>query len=218
VYLKEINGIRFAVCVYTYGTNGIPLPKGKEYMVSLLEEGALRRDLAAAQALRPDFIIVLPHMGNEYETYPREVFKNWARLMFEAGADLVLASHPHVLQPAEWVEIPAEDGSVRRCFAAYSLGNFVSSQRTLPRDAGVILNLRFEKTAGKAVLAEVSFIPTWVKFINSGGVYDIQVLPVDETLAALAAGADVGLRPKDAARLREVQREAREIFPDLRWD
>ena len=58
-------------------------------------------------------------MGNEYEEYVRDVFKNWAHMMLDAGADIVVASHPHILQPMETVELANEDGSTRTGFIMY---------------------------------------------------------------------------------------------------
>lgn len=60
-------------------------------------------------------------MGNEYEEYPKEIFKSWANMMLDAGADIVVASHPHVLQPMEMVDITNDDGTVRKGFIMYSL-------------------------------------------------------------------------------------------------
>lgn len=205
VFIKEINGIRFAVLSYTYGTNGIPF--SEPYLVNITDDALIAADIRRAKEQNPDFIIVLPHMGNEYETVPRDIFKTKIRAMLEAGADIVLASHPHVLQPMEFIDIP-EEGGVRRGFAAYSLGNFISSQRTTPRDTGMILNFVFEKEWGeKAVIKRVSYIPTWVKFVGAGGGYDIRVLSVYDALKAHEAGADTGVRPGDISRLKQVHKE-----------
>ncbi len=213
VFIKEINNIKFAFLSYTYGTNGLPLTKGKDYLANVMSEELIKADIQKAKTHNPDFIIVMPHMGNEYETYPKDVFKNWIYLMLRSGADIVLASHPHVLQPAEYVTVTESDGSTRDCFVTYSLGNFISSQRTIPRDAGVIFNLNFEKTEGqKAILKKVSYIPTWVKFVNAKGSYDITVLSVYDTLMAHQNGEDVDLRQKDIERLKKVHSEAAKIF------
>ena len=209
VCIREVNGIRFAFLSYTYGTNGITLTEGKDYLCNIISESAIKRDLEAAKALKPDFIIVMPHMGNEYELAPKQTFRDWAYLMLENGADLVLASHPHVLQPVEYVDITEADGTKREGFIAYSMGNFISSQRTLPRDAGVIFQIAFEKTEGqKGMIKEVAYMPTWVKFVNAAGSYDITVLTVYDAL--LAHKQD--LRPKDITRLQSVHSEAARTF------
>ena len=188
---------------YSYGTNGIPL--AQPYQMNLIDEELIRADIAAARLLNPDFIIISPHMGVEYALYPDEATKRTVRMMFEAGADIVLIHHPHVLQPMEFVDIVDDDGTVRRGFVIYSLGNFVSSQRTLPRERSIILNLYFEKIGDeRATLMAVSYVPIWVQFIDSSGRYNIRVLPVYDTLREINFGTDVNLRPQDMALLKTV--------------
>ena len=100
--------------------------------------------------------------------------------LFNAGADIILGGHPHVIQPMEVRKIIRGDGTEETGFVIYSLGNFISSQRTPldpPRDAGIILNLDFEKIDNeKAVLKGISFMPTWVQFSNINGKRVIRVI------------------------------------------
>ncbi len=213
ILIKDINGIKFAFLSYSYGTNGISLAKGKWYSLNLLNEELITADIKRAKALNPDFIVVLPHMGNEYETEANETQKKWVETMFKAGADIVLASHPHVLQPMEFVNVMDEDGTERKCFVIYSLGNFVSSQRTQPRERSIILNMYFEKVEGeKAVIKDVSYVPTWVKFVSKKGAYDIKVLPVYDTIEEINMGVDTDLRPKDIQRVKQVSKEIHNIY------
>jgi len=209
ILIKEINGMTFAFISYSYSTNGIPLAAGKPYLCNLLDDGtALAEDIRRARALDPDFVIVMPHMGDEYALTPRQVYRDWADLMFDAGADIILASHPHVLQPAEFRRHTDENGVTRDCFIIYSLGNFISSQRDVPRDAGLILNLYFKREPGeKATLDRVGFMPTWVKFVNAAGAYDITVYTVHDLLSDTS-----DLRGKDITRLRNVLSETTKIY------
>ena len=101
IYIKEINGMKIAFLSYTYGTNGIRVPE--DWLVNRLDENLIKSDIAKAKALEPDFIVVMPHIGNEYEDDVRDTFKNTAHMMLNAGSDIVVASHPHVLQPMETV-------------------------------------------------------------------------------------------------------------------
>lgn len=206
IYTREVNGITLAVLAYSYGFNGNRVPE--DYMVSLLDEETVRADIAKAKALDPDLIVVLPHLGNEYETYTRDVFKTWTDMMFDAGADLVLCSHPHVLQPMEYKDLP--DG--RRGFVIYSLGNFISSQTTPPRNASILLNIDLEKTEGVTRIKQVSFVPIWTQFRLPSGedhfvvrsVYQMLTLP-EETQTAL-------LRAKDIARLKDIHFETTKLL------
>jgi poly-gamma-glutamate synthesis protein (capsule biosynthesis protein) len=127
--------------------------------------------------------------------------------MVQYGADLVLASHPHVIQPVEFMDVTELDGTKRTAFIAYSMGNFISSQRTEPRDAGIIFHFTFEKSGARAIIKEVSFTPTWVKFINKSGSYDITVLPAADALSAINGGEARDLRASDVTRLSNVLKE-----------
>ncbi|MCL1786638.1 MAG: AmmeMemoRadiSam system protein B [Defluviitaleaceae bacterium] len=206
--VREVGGIRFAFLSYTFGTNGNALPPGRGYLVNLMHQGQIQADIARAQQVA-DIVIVMPHMGYEYETSVRPAIQNWAKMMIAAGADVVVAGHPHVVQPMGFVDVVCDaTGATRTGFIAYCLGNFISSQRQPGTDTGVMLNLYFERVAGEPpVLAGFSYVPTWVKFTDAGGNTDIRVLPIVETLAAVDAGEDVGLRQVDIARMREALRE-----------
>ena len=206
ILIRDVNGIKIAFLSYTYGTNGIPVPES--WLVNPLDEELIKSDIARAKALEPDMIVVLPHMGNEYEEYVRDTFKNWAHMMLEAGADIVVASHPHVLQPMETVELADDDGGTRTGFIMYSMGNFISSQTTPPRNASILLNIDIEKTwQGKTYIKEVSFVPIWTQFQNANwqnhfvvrSVYEMLTLPEDQLSATV--------RSKDIPRLREIHFE-----------
>jgi len=203
IKLITVNNIRFAFLSYSYGTNGIPLEKGHEWSVNLLNRELVYGDIQRAKGLNPDFIIVLPHMGDEYAEQESDRYREWVQFMFESGADIVLASHPHVLQPAEFKTVSNEDGSTRVCFVDYSLGNFLTAQRTIPRDEGIILNLYFEKkNTEHARLINVSFIPTWVEYINAHGSYDVHPLPIHYILNNPPTQLD--LRAKDIIRAKSA--------------
>ncbi len=115
-------GIRIAILNYTYGTNGIRMPKGKGYLVDYLDEKRVRRDLARAEH-EADFTIVCPHWGTEYSLIPSAEQKKWAGIFAECGADLVIGTHPHVIEPMETVT----DDRGREVPVYYSLGNFVNA-------------------------------------------------------------------------------------------
>lgn len=211
VFVKDINGITFAFLSYTYGTNGIPVKN--PWNVNILDEELIKSDIEKAKELNPDFIVVLPHMGVEYEIYPREEFKEWADFMFNCGADIILASHPHVLQPMEVREITKDDGSTRNGFIIYSLGNFISSQTTPPRNAGIIVNLDFEKKGiEKAELTKVSFIPVWTQFRNAQNINHFMVRSVYEMLTLSQNEMYNTLRQKDIARLKDIHKETTSMY------
>ena len=118
----ELPELRIAVLNYTYGTNGILLPEDMPYAVDLLNEEQVAADLRRAEELA-DFTIVCPHWGTEYRLTPDASQEKWVQVFLENGADLVLGTHPHVIEPVEWVTDP-ENG--HEMLVYYSLGNFVN--------------------------------------------------------------------------------------------
>ena len=116
IYVYEQEGIRIAILNYTYGTNGIALPEDMPFAVDLLERERVTEDLQKAQELA-DFIIVCPHWGTEYRLEETSAQQKWAQLFADNGADLVLGTHPHVIEPVRWVD---------DTLVYYSLGNFVN--------------------------------------------------------------------------------------------
>ena len=133
IYVYEKQGIRIAILNYTYGTNGIPLPGDMPYAVDLLDRERVADDLRRAGELA-DFVVVCPHWGTEYTLSATREQEDWAALFAENGADLILGTHPHVIEPVGWVNGgTAPDGeSGQEAIAPggtlvyYSLGNFVN--------------------------------------------------------------------------------------------
>ena len=132
LYLERCN-IRFAIVNYTYGTNGIPIPRGT--VVNLLDTVVMARDLSAINHDEVDCVIAVVHWGNEYELQPNREQRRLAEFMHRNGVDVIIGSHPHVVQPAECTA----DG-----VTLYWLGNFVSDQRTTPRDGGLVASIDVE--------------------------------------------------------------------------
>lgn len=123
ITVVEKNNIKFAILNYTYSLNGYVLPEGQEYLTNLIDEDKIKSDLEKAEDLA-DFTIVFPHWGVEYVHEPNEEQKTLAKMMVENGADLIIGTHPHVLETIEWIE--ADNGNKALCY--YSLGNYTSSQ------------------------------------------------------------------------------------------
>lgn len=204
IFYKEVNGLKFAFLSYTYGTNGIPVPD--DYLVNLIDGGQMVDDIKEARK-NADVVVVLPHMGNEYETEPRNIFVSWADEMFAAGADIVLASHPHVLQRMEYRKVNHGDGE-HDGFIIYSLGNFISSQTTPPRNASIVLHLTVEKVGNApANVTEVSFVPIWTQFRNAANENEFVVRSVYERLSLSQEEQDRQIRKKDQERLKEIHHE-----------
>ena len=127
--IVEEKGIRIAILNYTYGTNGIPQPKGMPHAVDILDKDKVERDLKFAEE-NADFTIVCPHWGTEYNLGVDKSQKYWTEIFRKNGADLVLGTHSHVIEPIEMLEDVGigitnnhGDGDM---LVYYSLGNFVN--------------------------------------------------------------------------------------------
>jgi len=120
--ILDLPDMKIAVLNYTYGTNGIPLPDDMPYAVDLLDEEQVAADIRRAEELA-DFTIVCPHWGTEYRLTLDASQEKWTKVFAENGADLVLGTHPHVIEPIEWVTDEERDHEM---LVYYSLGNFVN--------------------------------------------------------------------------------------------
>ncbi|MCX7821040.1 MAG: CapA family protein [Brevinematales bacterium] len=171
IYYFEKNGIKIAILSYLYGANA--KVKTEKWMINYIDPLKISNDIAKAKTEKADFVIVGLHWGNEYERFPSKEQKSLAKYIISSGADMILGSHPHVIQPAELI-----DGK----FVIYSFGNFLSSQRKRYTDAGLIAKFIIEKKDGKTFLKKASYIPTWVKWkLNPDGKkYTIRILPIPE--------------------------------------
>ncbi len=153
-----VNGIKFAVLNYTYGLNGYELPAGEEYLVTIMDDST--EEFIANQVKKAsetsDFVIVCPHWGDENMVgSPNDFQKYWAELFTENGADLILGTHPHVIQNIEWIH--AENGNKALCY--YSLGNFVSNQQYTDTVLGGMAYVEIKKEDGQTVIDNNSVIP-----------------------------------------------------------
>ena len=138
--LIEKNNIRVGFLAYTYGTNAIPVPTDKSYLVSLINTEIMGEEI---DALRPlcDFLVVSMHWGEEYSHARSKEQENLAAFLAEHKVDLVIGHHPHVLQFIEF--IPRPDGKLMLCY--YSLGNLISAQTQKPALLGALAYVRIKK-------------------------------------------------------------------------
>lgn len=155
VKIIKKNGIKIALLNYTYGLNGHILPEDKSYLVNLIDTTLIIKHLQKAEELA-DFTIVFPHWGEEYVYKPNKSQKELAKLMTEHGADLIIGTHPHVLQPIEWIE--TDNGNKALCY--YSLGNYTSGQKATPRVLGGMAKLTISKKDGSICIEKAEIVPT----------------------------------------------------------
>lgn len=183
IRIKNVKGIRFAFLAYTFGTNGIPLPKGGDYLVNLIDTNLIKRDISKSRFLNADIVVVYFHFGDEYSRKPSAYQKKIAEIAASYGADIIIGSHPHVVQGLE--KIKSSVGRLDSVFVAYSLGNFISNQRWRYSDGGLLLNLTVSKkiSTGEIYISSVDPLPTWVFKGNTGRKNEYVILPLQDERA-----------------------------------
>jgi poly-gamma-glutamate synthesis protein (capsule biosynthesis protein) len=167
----EKNHIKIALLNYTYGTNGIPVPKGS--VVNLLKKETIAADVIKAKSYHPDQIIAFVHWGEQYRDRPVQSQKKWFAYFKSLGVNIVIGSHPHVIEPMEW-------DKEQNTLVVYSLGNFVSNQRSFPRDGAGIFELTLTKKEQQTFINQANYQLTWVYKRKQDKKTDYLILPIDE--------------------------------------
>jgi len=180
IRIFEMNGIRFSVLAYSFGTNGSLIPKGKDYLINLIDYDLIARDIALSRQKGAEIVLVNFHFGNEYQRYPSDYQKLVVQKTIEFGADLITASHPHVIQPVKFFK--TKNAKLDSVFVTYSLGNFISNQRKRFTDSGVIIfiNLVKNKVTNELKISSVEYLPTWVYKGKTENGNEFIILPLKE--------------------------------------
>lgn len=145
IQIAEKNGITYAVLAYTYGTNGLPVPQDAQYLVNVWSvygansyeeyKETVKQDIQRVRD-KVDVLIVSMHWGNEYTHVPTSYEKDAAKFLSEQGVDIIIGTHPHVIQPIEFVN---------DTLVIYSLGNFISAQSEENTRVGLMVSLNIKK-------------------------------------------------------------------------
>ncbi len=197
IYLYKQGDITVAILNFTYGTNGISLPRDMPYGVDLLEKDMVLERIREAEA-QADFTIVCPHWGTEYRLEPDESQKKWTKLFYEAGVDLVLGTHPHVIEPIEWIQ---EEASAHRMLVYYSLGNYVNwtsgtGSGVANRMVGGMAQITLERTdSGEVTIKEYGTTPLICHVTEGFG--GVTVYPIESYSEELATANQI--RSQDPA-------------------
>lgn len=186
---QDVKGIKIAIIAYTESTNGLGSQYGEDElnaMLNLMNKDTIIADIKEAKAEEADLIISFMHWGTEYENDPNAKQVEFAELMAGEGVDIILGSHPHVIQKSEFLEVDDNEA-----YVIYSMGNFVSNQRieTLGDDSektenGVIVNIDVRKNdqTKETFIQNVEYVPTWVyrDKEKEDATYTYRILPVED--------------------------------------
>ncbi len=211
ICIMESEGIKFAILNYTYGTNGIPLPSDKPYCVNLLNKNRIIKDVEAAKQLA-DFVIVCPHWGTEYILTADDNQKYWTNIFFEAGVDLVIGTHPHVVEPVEVIE-----NDEHSMLVYYSIGNFINStaetgKGIANRMLGVLADITVSKTNDGAEITNYGIIPV-VAHVKSGAA-GCTVYKLSDYTEELASKNEI-IYSDSSFSLSYIQNLCKEVFGEL---
>lgn len=178
LYIRQ-GQFKIALLSYTYGTNGIPVPPGQ--VVSMIDTFHMAREIEKARLDTATNIIVCMHWGIEYETHPNMEQKRLASFLHRCGADIVIGSHPHVVQPLEY-HIEGKDTTG---LTVYSLGNFISNQSKRYTNGGIGISLKLIREHGKTRY-QMHYLSNYVyRPIESDGIRRYYVVPEPEATQLL---------------------------------
>lgn len=195
--IKDINGIKLGITSYSYGDiinsdkylNGIKISdeckeRANIFSSSNVNDAFNTINNTISKLNDTDMQILIIHWGNEYQRVPSKFQSELAQLLSDAGVDIIIGSHPHVVQPVEMIK--SSDGS-NETLIVYSLGNLISNQRkeTLGNsytEDGLIISIDINKDSSNsdAYVSNVKCIPTWVNKYYDNNKFVYEVVPIED--------------------------------------
>lgn len=184
-FIKDVNGIKFGFLNYTYGTNGIPARDGME--VALIDRDRIAKEMKQTRDAGAEILVVTMHWGIEYVLRENAIQRDLAQFLIDNGADMVIGSHPHVIQPMKMVRDERRGQDVP---VVYSLGNFISNMKTGDTRGGAYMRVRVERDEkGKARVKWADY-DTFFCAKPTGKGTNFTVIPSDRTDLIPAAQRD----------------------------
>ena len=191
----EKNNLTFALLNYTFGTTGASIPDDKQWCVSVMDKDKITEDVKAAQS-QADVVITFPHWGTEYSTAVSAYQQEYVQLFSDLGVDIVIGSHPHVLQNVEWVE---NEKTGKKTLVYYSLGNFVSYQTSIDQLCGGLAEIKIDKTKNGIEISSAKLVPVVCWFSETDGNYAFSVYRLSDYTNQIAKThhlRDMGATPE----------------------
>ena len=175
--IHEKNGITYAILNYTYGTNGIKVPENKSYLVNLWDvtnnyenyKEVIKEDIKNLRE-KVDILMVAMHWGVEYTHVPSNLQKEMAKFLADNDVDIIIGTHPHVIEPIEWID---------DTLVIYSLGNFISAQTSdscinYKCNVGLLTTLKITKDD---TITKISNIENELIYTYHNNYHDYLVIP-----------------------------------------
>lgn len=203
-YLEK-NDLTFALLNYTYGTNGISIPEDKPYIVNLLDEDKVKKDIKEARK-NADIVIVFPHWGTENSHDTNEQQKKYIKIFSELGVDIVIGTHPHVLQKVEWVK---NNETGKKMLVYYSIGNFISHQTNLNQMCGGMAEITVERIDGNIKITNAKLAPVIDYYKRTDSGYKFSVYKLSDYTEDLASS-----QAQDGATVKYFTNLSKEIISE----
>lgn len=203
--IKEVHGKRIAFLSYVYESdsingeptiNTIKIPNNLIDLINTFNYEKLddfyenvKIDISDVKSEGADFIILSIHWGEEYESNENTIQKDIANTLSELGVNIILGSHPHVIQPYETIV----NSRGEKTFVVYSQGNFLSNQcyeeiQDYRTEDGLLINFILGYNDNSIYLKEYEVVPTWVFREEKDGAYSHKVIPLDKDIATFSKG------------------------------
>ena len=213
--IKNVKGVKIAFINYTYGTNGISVPSGKEFCVNLIDKNLIKKQIDQAKSEGADMIVACMHWGTEYKTSANSEQKELADYLFKNGVDIILGNHPHVLEPMEKKTITLDDGTTKDVFVVYALGNFTADQRDeITRDSA-ILNLNITKNVdGNISINKVDYVPIYMYKNSNAKSHKFKILDIEKSIAKYESGDTSSISPTVYTNLKTQLEKIKSILGD----
>lgn len=192
ILIRDLNGIRTAFIAYTYGTNGIPVPKDKEFCVNLIDEDSILEQINQAKNDGAELIIASMHWGIEYQTTENAEQDRLAEFLIANDVKIILGCHPHVLQPMKMLTVETDDGEKKEGLVIFSQGNFFSNQTRKNTRNTAIFNIEVKKDGktDEVTIESATYTPIYVNIKDIGAKDRYELLDLEEIIRSYEAGEE----------------------------
>ncbi len=182
IRIFNIKGIKIAFLAYTYGTNGNLIPPYDPYLINIIKPSLIDKDIKSARRAGAEIVLVYFHSGMEYSSRPNSYQREIVKDAINAGADIIIGSHPHVVQPVQYFK--TRNARLYTGIIAYSLGNFFTAQGHRFTQAGIMFNFKISKNIpnDSIYISLVSYAPTFVFNGKIDGIKEYYILPSEEAV------------------------------------
>ena len=217
ILFMDLNGIRTAFLAYTYGTNGIPVPEDKEFCVNLIDEDLILKQINQAKDEGAELIVASMHWGVEYQTVENAEQDKLAEFLIKNDVNIILGSHPHVLQPMKMLKVKNDEGEEKEGLVIFSQGNFFSNQTQENTQNTAIFNIEVKKNGktGEVTVEKVTYAPIYVNRKEPGAKDRYELLDLDEIIRSYEAGEETWSKSMYQLALKERERCINIIGPEI---